>query len=426
VSNRPSIIGRDLLPIIAVFALSLVTRLYVVWAVPHNFSFDGYQRWAGREHILVQDWLPATQALIYAIESLGGDINDTRIVLAMIASLAAAMGAALAGACFGNRAAWWYLPFAVFYPFLTWSTVPYQEGTYLLLLFSALVAFQHHRVVLADLCIGALCLVRYEAWAIAVLWLMIRRDPKAIIAMWGILIWTVIRVGFDGVGHAASPIDFADWNGLLERTSPRIALTTLTKLGHQLLNSAGWSALLMGGIGGLWALKSGTLVTRFIVVTVMIQVAAIFGWMLGLETAIERMQVIVVMTIGVLATHPLVHMSKKTRWIGIACGVAAVWVSMNSISYSVYAAKRSVNYVKPEMDLAAEMIQCGPTCRWSISPRDGLGTRSRHDGCEVIQGVTEYRHGHDFICETWAHPSGFQSTHTAVWSRGKYLIRHRL
>ena len=37
---------------------------------------DAYQRWGGRAHLLVQDWLPATQTMVWGMASLGGGIMD--------------------------------------------------------------------------------------------------------------------------------------------------------------------------------------------------------------------------------------------------------------------------------------------------------------------------------------------------------------
>ena len=53
---------------------------------PGIFAFDGFQRWAGRAHFLIRDWLPATQSLI-VLTSPFDSPTLTRVTLAMVASL---------------------------------------------------------------------------------------------------------------------------------------------------------------------------------------------------------------------------------------------------------------------------------------------------------------------------------------------------
>ena len=42
---------------VTVFAIELAVRLALLEAYPDNYSMDAYQRWGGREHILIQGWL---------------------------------------------------------------------------------------------------------------------------------------------------------------------------------------------------------------------------------------------------------------------------------------------------------------------------------------------------------------------------------
>ena len=44
-----------------VFTIELLVRVALILTYPDNYSMDAYQRWGGREHLLIQDWLPATQ-----------------------------------------------------------------------------------------------------------------------------------------------------------------------------------------------------------------------------------------------------------------------------------------------------------------------------------------------------------------------------
>ena len=111
-------------PALAGLMLALLMRLALIVLAPWNFSFDGYQRWAGREHLLIQDWLPATQSILWVVDGLGGEIVAARIALSLVASLACAAGVLLVRGMSGQAAAWCFVPFAVFAPFLGWSTVP--------------------------------------------------------------------------------------------------------------------------------------------------------------------------------------------------------------------------------------------------------------------------------------------------------------
>ena len=120
-----------------------------VWlpaAVAMAVAFDGYQRWAGRDHILVQDWLPVTQALIWLTAQLGGDIYVGRLVMAFVAASAAGAGTWLAQSLAAERvgpreattAGWAFVIAALFGPWSSWGTVFYQESTFLLVLFGGL------------------------------------------------------------------------------------------------------------------------------------------------------------------------------------------------------------------------------------------------------------------------------------------------
>ena len=50
---------------LAVFVVHLAVRLALIATYPDNYSMDAYQRWGGRHHLLVQDWLPATQSILW-------------------------------------------------------------------------------------------------------------------------------------------------------------------------------------------------------------------------------------------------------------------------------------------------------------------------------------------------------------------------
>ena len=176
---------RTISPTAVGFLLALAVRLLVIGLAPWNFSFDGYQRWAGREHLLIQDWLPATQSILWLVSSAGGGVLATRIALSVVAAAAVAAGVSLARSIGGPAAGWFFVPMGLFSPFLTWSTVPYQEGTFLLFIFGAMAAALRGRLWLADLLAGAVALVRYEGWPFVAVYILWRRDPRALRALWG-------------------------------------------------------------------------------------------------------------------------------------------------------------------------------------------------------------------------------------------------
>ena len=71
----------------------------------------------------------------------------------------------------------------------------------------------------------------------------------------------------------------------------------------------------------------------------------------------------------------------------------------------------------PERALLDE-IEGEPACMLVVTPRSRLGTRNRHDGCEVIQGLTELRQGEGLWCVPWAGPyAGPGCVRTAVWDK---------
>ena len=58
-------------PIIIALIALLVRVLLIVW-MPDAYQFDAYQRWAGRDYLYIQVWLPATQSLVWLVGKLGG------------------------------------------------------------------------------------------------------------------------------------------------------------------------------------------------------------------------------------------------------------------------------------------------------------------------------------------------------------------
>ena len=66
---------------LACLLVALALRLLLVALVPGNWHYDGYQRWAGRDHLVVQVWLPATQLLVWVVAKLGGGLMALRGLL---------------------------------------------------------------------------------------------------------------------------------------------------------------------------------------------------------------------------------------------------------------------------------------------------------------------------------------------------------
>ena len=56
--------------------------------------------------------------------------------------------------------------------------------------------------------------------------------------------------------------------------------------------------------------------------------------------------------------------------------------------------------VRAETEALRLMGDC-PGCIWWVVPRPKAGTRARHDGCEVIQGISDMVEGEDFYCASW-------------------------
>jgi hypothetical protein len=389
---------------------------------PANYSFDGFQRWAGRDHVLVQAWLPVTQAVIALVSAAGGGVIPTRIAMALIAASAAAAGTVLAERLGGRAAAWAFVVPASYGPFLVWGAALYQEGTFLLVLFSALALALAGRERWADLVIGLLGLVRYEGWPCVALYFLWRRDPRALVSLWGIAVWLFLRVGLHLPGYAASPVDFDDWEGLGERTTLAAWAHDAASLFWDAWNSGGISFAVAGVIGSVvgWKRRGVPL----LVAIGLVQVAAVSGWLAGLEVATYRMLVVPVLLAGLLGAVGAAHVWERLpqKWRPALLAVGALLLAIGHLEG--WRGMRS-EYVRtgPERALLAQM-EARPECTWTITPRNRLGTRLRHDGCEVVQGLGERRHGDGFWCTTWPGepPAGGACVASARWERHAYTI----
>lgn len=364
-----------------------------------NYSFDGFQRWAGRDHVLIQAWLPVTQSVINAVAALGGGIVEARIAMSVIAAGAVAAGVVVAGRIGGTVAAWAFLVPACYGPFVVWSAVPYQEGTFLLVLFGGLALALSGRWFLADLAIGLLGLVRYEGWPCVLLYVAWRRDPRALVAVWGMVAWMTARYGLDLHGHHVSPADFDDWEGMGDRTTFTSWIQDAKRLFWSAWNSGGvsYAVAAVVGIATSWR-RPGVLLLAAVGLA---QVAAVSGWLAGLEIATYRMLVVPVVVAGLLgavgAAAVWARLSDRSRPVLVLLGTLLICIGV----VEAWRGTRSeFTRMAPERELLAAITD-RPDCAWIITPRIGLGTRQRHDGCEILQGLGDVRHGDGFWCAPW-------------------------
>lgn len=398
-------------PIVLATALAFLARVWLVLRFPNNFAFDGWQRWAGREHVLVQDWLPTVQAVIFVVAKLGGGVQVTRVVLSAIAALGVGAGTACAEAMGGRPAAWVFGALASFGPFLVFSSLMYQEGMYLAVLFVGLALALRGGIGLsavrqrgrsgllpADLVFGLLPLVRYEGWPVVVLYIAWRRNARALVAGWGIACWLAVKaIGVRGFYPA--PVDyFEDWRDLGARFDGHAWIGEVLSLGQDALRTGGLILLIVGSAaaGMCWRARG----VRFIAAVFAGQVAITLLWVAGLENATLRMLIIP----SVLAALPA------------AVGLADVWqrfprarpvMSAALFGVTLFGLKAAADQVdserarvRPEVVALGRMQAC-PACRWWVVPRERLGSRSRDDGCEILMGMTRLDHGEDFWCAPW-------------------------
>lgn len=411
----PSLPGRyrDLLthPVALATAFALVARIWIILRFPNNYAFDGWQRWAGREHVLVQDWLPVVQLVIFVVAKLGGGVQVTRIVLSVITALGVGAGTLSAEAMGGRPAAWVFGTLAGFGPFLVWTTLMYQEGVYVTVLFAGLaVALQagvglsavrqkgRSGLLAADLIFGLLPLIRYEGWPVAVLYMLWRRSPRALVACWGAAVWVGIKL-LGIKGFYPSPVDyFEDWRDLGARFDVGHWVGEIVSLGEMALRSGGLLILVLGvaAAGMCWRARG----VPFVALILGGQVLATLAWVAGLETGTLRMIVLPVVFAALAASVGVAELwtrFARLRPLFTAGLIAIALFGLKAAADQVDSEQRRVRY---EVVALGRMQAC-QECRWWIVPRARLGARSRDDGCEILQGMTRMKHGETFWCEPW-------------------------
>ncbi|MDP2311794.1 MAG: hypothetical protein Q8P41_02740 [Pseudomonadota bacterium] len=401
-------------PALASFGAALAVRLLLLARFPDNIGLDGFQRWAGRDWLLVQGWLPGPQALIWAADALGFDVLGARVMMAVVASLAVAAGAALAQGIGGPRAGWLFGTVATFGPFALWGTALYQEGVFLLLLFTGLALAVRGRLLTADLVLGALGLVRYEAWPLLVLYVAWRRSPMALLAGWGALVWVLGRAA-GWAGHAASPIDyFSDWEGL----GARFTLAGWLADAGALLTLAVQSGAVVFAAYALVGVRSRARGTWLVMAMVAVQLVFVAVWMVGLERATPRMLILPTMIAAVVGAVGLARAWEHRIGRGVALA-ALLLGTIAGLTDAWGAAAREARWTRPER-AALDLMETCVGCRWWVEPRTGIGPRDRHDGCEILQGVSDLRHGEEFLCAAWpADAAGASSCQGRVAWNGK-------
>ncbi len=420
------------LPAVVALVVGFGWRMLLVSQTPTAFAYDGFQRWAGRDHLLIQDWLPAAQLWVWAVAQLGGGLVEGRAAMALVSAVAAAMGTLLAQRLaaprFGEaRAVWagWAFVAASTTPAWTsWGTVFYQESTFLLFLFAAFWAGAAGHLRLGDVLVGALGLVRYEGWVVVAAWAVWRRTPQAAVAAWGPLVWLAIKaLGIHG--YAASPTDFADWNGLVERFRFAAWWADVGNFGGRLWGSGGvvWFGL---GAVALWLHRADP-VARLVAFAAVAQLGITLAWIAGLEVATSRMVVVPVVVAAVLGASavPWALRWRHAGWALLVVLVASVGVQLVEGRDRV---RGEARHFRPEAEALEVMLAECPGCRWWVVPRAGLGSRARHDGCEVLQGISTLRAGREFECARWldeaARPALEAATDGSVrWDADKKAYR---
>ena len=369
---------------------------------PAPFAFDAFQRWGGRDHLLVQSWLPLGQSLLWLMADLGP--LWARGLYSVVGTAVAGLMVLLAGRIGGRRAAEFTLAAATFGPFTTWTSTFYLEGPFLFVLLSGLLLALDRRFLVADLVIGLLGLCRYEGWPFLVVYCLWRRDPASLRAMWGVALWLVIRLGLKIEGFHASPIDYDDWEGLARRFSAMSFLQDLVSFFVMASYHSALAWLIGGAVGAALAwrrLPAERPQIALLVALLLGQGATTMFWMAGLEGPISRMTIIPTLLSAVLTGVGLATIHDQLpRWLQRLIPVTRVLLLALGIDYIDGALMHEIREVEPEL-AAVERVEGCPDCRWWIEPRAGLGTRDRHDGCEVIQGLTRLRHGVDFYCGPW-------------------------
>jgi hypothetical protein len=152
-------------------AASFTFGAILVHLHPALYWADGYGRTVGRDHVLLDRWLPLLQVVVYGTGKLTRNVETLRLVLAFIGvftvASAVALGATLARYSVGVVFA---LLLATNLLFVALSIVPYQEVLFAGLVFAALALHASPAGTrsrwLAAAAFNLACLTRYEGWVL--------------------------------------------------------------------------------------------------------------------------------------------------------------------------------------------------------------------------------------------------------------------
>lgn len=418
---------------LAAFVVGFVARATAVFAFPSNYSFDSYQRWAAREHILVQDWLPGAQFFLHTMHRAGLSLLECRLGFSLVGAAAAAMVPLVAAALCATeparrRAAWAGTLAACFGPFVAWTTTFYPEGLYALVLLGALALAFRGRLGVADVLIGAAGLVRYEGWLAILLYLAWRRSPRALVALWGPAAWLLARAVLGPQGFAASPVDFADWNGAWARFD---ILRFIENANQDFVRARISGGLLCWGLAAFAAWRARGDSRALLVAAIWLgQLGFTFAWIAAIDSATSRMNALPVTLAWPLAALAVGEIASRLEHPALYALAAALAVRTGTemVEDSTQRARTETQKRNGESRIAAHLDARPGTKAW-VEPAMGLGTRHRHDGCESILGNLASLHGERMWCAAWVPPPDaadlYAETNLLVrWSRetGRYLV----
>ena len=299
------------MPIIIAMIALIVRILLIAW-MPDAYQFDAYQRWAGRDHLYIQVWLPATQTLVWLVGKIGGTPLILRLVFSMLGALTIGMMVRWLGLCervLRKSPVRWLrqilkIGCGYLFPLLCLDRMSYGPR-YLIrnphcYCFCWRIAPHRIKPEWGDVCIGALALVRYEGWLS--LWFMVAEEKlKAVLlSSWGIVAWLSIKHFGWLTPYMASPDSFSDWNELSSNLNPRKAKHLARQLWLMFDSSAaGWfllAATPMLTRWRKWDYRHWMLFWAF-----WGQCAALVGWLFSLGIAFSRMMVLPVMILAPLS-----------------------------------------------------------------------------------------------------------------------------
>jgi hypothetical protein len=218
-------------------------------------------------------------------------------------------------------------------------------------------------------------------------------------------------------GYDASPVDFADWRGIAERTSAGSWLDDVrTLLWRDALGPANALLFVAAALGASVAWRERAALRWPLACAFAVQVGAACGWLGGIGTALPRMLALPAAFMGPFAAMAAGRAwnAAPQRWMRAALAAAAILCAVSWWNDGTRNAQTSVRYVRPEIALARALVErAGRPVR--VVPRRGLGTRKRHDGCEALQGVSDLRQGTDFACDGWPGADALATEITAEW-----------